>query len=207
MHIAVGHPVGPLEVVDVIDLLQIHRDAFSPVCDFAGNRIERNAADFLKIRKLGDLHAVETHFPPQTPGTERRRLPIVLHKPDVVFLRIDAQLLEAFQIEALNIVGRRFQHDLVLVVVLHAVGIFPVPAISWTAAGLRIRSTPGFRPEGTEERSGMECARAHFQIIGLVDDTPAVGPKTMQGENEVLEIHRMSRSSRWLLVVTVEKQA
>jgi len=53
----------------------------------------------------------------------------------------------------------------------------------------------------------MECSRAHFQVIGLVDDTPAVGPKTMQGQNEVLEIHRVSRSTSRLLVVTDEKQA
>jgi len=40
-----------------------------------------------------------------------------------------------------------------------------------------------------------------------VDDTPAVGPKTMQGQNEVLEIHRVSRSSSSLLVVADKKQA
>ncbi|WP_213043872.1 hypothetical protein [Nitrospira defluvii] len=38
-----------------------------------------------------------------------------------------------------------------------------------------------------------------------MNDTSTVGPKTMQGENEVLEIHRVSRSSRWLLVMTDEK--
>ena len=53
----------------------------------------------------------------------------------------------------------------------------------------------------------MECSRAHFQIIGLMKNTPAVGPEAMQGQNEVLEIHRMSRSSRRLLVVTDENQA
>jgi len=53
----------------------------------------------------------------------------------------------------------------------------------------------------------MEGARADFQIIGLMDDAPAVGPEAMQGQNEVLEIHRMSRSSRRLLVVTDKNHA
>ncbi len=53
----------------------------------------------------------------------------------------------------------------------------------------------------------MKCSRAHFEIIGLMNDTTAVGPETMEGQNEVLEIHRMSRSSRRLLVVTDENQA
>ena len=53
----------------------------------------------------------------------------------------------------------------------------------------------------------MEGSRAHFQVIGFVGDTPAVDPKTMQGQNEVLEIHRVSRSSSSLLVVADKKQA
>jgi len=53
----------------------------------------------------------------------------------------------------------------------------------------------------------MERPRAHFQIVGLMNDTSTVGPKTMQGQNEVLEIHRVSRSSSSLLVVADENQA
>ena len=124
-----------------------------------------------------------------------------------MFLRVNAQLFQALQIEALNIVGGRFQHHLILVVVLHTVGIFAVSTVGRSATGLRIGGTPGFRTEGTEKRGRMECSRAHFQVIGLMDDTPAVGPKTMQGQNEVLEIHRVSRSTSRLLVVTDEKQA
>jgi hypothetical protein len=90
---------------------------------------------------------------------------------------------------------------------LHTVGIFTVSTVGRPAAGLRIGGTPGLRTERTEKRGGMECARTHFQIIGLVDDTSTVGPKTMEGQDKVLEIHRVSESSSRLLVVADEKQA
>ncbi len=38
----------------------------------------------------------------------------------------------------------------------------------------------------------MECPRSYFQIIGLVDDAAAVGPKPIQAQDEILEIHRQS---------------
>ena len=57
---------------DVVDLLEVHRDAFGPIGDFSGDRGERNAADLLEVGELGDLHPIETDFPSQPPGPERR---------------------------------------------------------------------------------------------------------------------------------------
>ena len=38
----------------------------------------------------------------------------------------------------------------------------------------------------------MKGPRSYFQIIGLVDDATVVGPKAIQTEDEILEIHRQS---------------
>ena len=48
---------------------------------------------------------------------ERGGLPVILHKPDVVFFGIDPQLFQTLQIEPLDIIGGRFQDHLILVVV------------------------------------------------------------------------------------------
>ena len=48
-------------------------------------------AGLLKIGELGNLHAVQPYFPAQPRGTQGRRLPVVFHKPDIMFQRIKAQ--------------------------------------------------------------------------------------------------------------------
>ena len=78
------------------------------------------------------------------------------------------QLSQTLQIQRLNVVRRRLQHDLILIVVLHAVRILAVSSICGTPAWLRIGGPPGFWAEGPEERGWMKGACPHFQIIGLV---------------------------------------
>ena len=85
-----------------------------------------------------------------------------------MFFGINAQLLEALQIEVLNVMRRGLQDDLILVIVLHAVWIFAVAAIGGTAAGLRIGGSPWLGPERTQERRRVKGPGAHFKIIGLV---------------------------------------
>ncbi len=61
-YIAVGYlaigPVGPDDVVDAIDALQIHRNALDAIGDLAGNRITLESAYLLEIGELSHLHAV-----------------------------------------------------------------------------------------------------------------------------------------------------
>ena len=99
-HLAVLHAAAPLEVEDVVDALQEHRDALEPVGDLAGDRREVDAADLLEVGELRDLHAVEQHLPADAPGAERRRLPVVFLEPDVVLARVDAARLEAVEIQS-----------------------------------------------------------------------------------------------------------
>src|SRR6185436_10871846 len=71
IHIAVGDAWRPYQVVHAVLALQVHRQAFEAVGDLAEHRLARKAADFLEVGELRDLHAVEPHFPAQTPGAER----------------------------------------------------------------------------------------------------------------------------------------
>jgi len=112
-----------------------------------------------------------------------------LNEPDVVLLRINPQLSQTLQIQRLNVVRRRLQHDLILIVVLHAIRILAVSSIRRTAAWLRIGGPPGFRAKGPEERGWMKGTGPHLQIIGLMDDAALGGPVVMQRENEILEGH------------------
>jgi hypothetical protein len=115
-----------------------------------------------------------------------------LDKPDVVLLRVNPQLSQTFQIQRLNVVRRRLQHDLILIVVLHAIRILAVSPIRWTPAWLGIGGTPGLWAKGAEERGWMKGTRPHLQIVGLMNDAALLGPVVMQCENEILEGHEQS---------------
>jgi hypothetical protein len=96
-----------------------------------------------------------------------------------VFKRVEIQLLD--------IVRRRFQHDLKLIVVLQAIRVFAVAAIRRTAAGLHIGGIPSFRSDGAQKSGGVKSARAHLHVQRLQHDTATAGPVLLQGENQPLE--------------------
>ena len=174
--------------------MQIHRDAFGPVSDFDGDGIQLDSAYFLEIGELSDLHPIETHLPAQAPGTQRRGLPVVLNKPDVVLLRVNPQLGQTLQIQRLYVVRRGLQDDLILIVVLHAVRVLAVSSIRGTPAWLGIGGPPRLWTKRPEERRWMKGACPHLQFIGLMNDAALLGPIVMQRENEILKGHE--RSSR-----------
>src|SRR5699024_741124 len=138
--------------------VQIRRRAFQTVGEFAHDRLAGQPAGLLKIGELRDLHAVEPDLPAQTPGAERGRLPVVFDKADVVYLRIDADDVQQAQIELLEIQRRGFHHDLVLVIVLQAVGVFTIAAVARATAGLQVGGVPRLGADGTQERGRMERA-------------------------------------------------
>ena len=88
-HVAIGDLVGALaavevEVVDVLDALHIHGEAFEPIGQLARDRRALEARDLLEVGELADLHAVAPALPAEAPGAERRALPVVLDEADVV---------------------------------------------------------------------------------------------------------------------------
>jgi hypothetical protein len=86
----------------------VHRQPFEAVSQLTRHRRAFETGDLLEVGELRHLHAVAPAFPAEPPGAERRAFPIVLDETDVVNLWIDADGVERFQIEILQIVGRRF---------------------------------------------------------------------------------------------------
>ena len=66
--IAVFDVVDPDEVVDSIDVLHVHGDAFESVGDFCRDWVAWDAADLLEIGELRDFHAVGPDFPSASPS-------------------------------------------------------------------------------------------------------------------------------------------
>src|SRR3546814_12573689 len=94
--LTVAHPGAvEVEVVDVLDPLHIHGEAFEAVGQLGRDRVAVEAADLLEIRELADLHAVAPDLPAEAPGAERRTFPVVFDEADVVPHRLDADGFEA----------------------------------------------------------------------------------------------------------------
>ena len=193
--LSVRDGLGPGQIVHIVHLLEIHGDALRAVRDLDRDRMKLDSPDLLKIGKLRDLHPIQPHLPSQSPGSQGRRLPIILDEPDVVLSRVDAEMRQALQVERLNLVGRRFKDNLVLVVVLHPVRIVPVPAVSRAPAGLRIGRLPGLRTQRPQKRGRVEGSGSHFQIVGLMNDAALVSPIAVEGEDQLLEGHSSSLPS------------
>ena len=119
----------PLDVEDVVHVLQVHGDPLDAVRDLDADRGEIDAAHLLEIGELRDLHAVKPDFPAKTPGAERGRFPVVLHKTDVMKGGIDAEAPQTLQVHILDVDGRGLHDDLELVVMLESVWIFAVPPV------------------------------------------------------------------------------
>ena len=102
-------------------------------------------ADLLKIGELADFHTITPDFPAKPPRAKRRAFPIVLHKSDVMHLHIDANCLKRAKIKRLKVGWARFDHDLILIVMLQAVRVLAVAPIRGAARGLHICRCPGFR--------------------------------------------------------------
>jgi hypothetical protein len=112
-----------------------------------------------------------------------------------VLFGINAKPGKAVEIQLLDVVRRRFEHDLILIVVLHAVWIFAVAAVRRSTTRLRVGRTPGLRTERSQKGGGMEGAGPHLQVIGLLDYASIVGPKPVECEDKFLEGHEAVQPS------------
>src|SRR3546814_10713050 len=94
-----------VEVVDVLNPLHIHGDAFEAVGQLGRDRVAVEAADLLEIRELADLHAVAPDLPDDAPRAARQTFPVAFDEADVVPPRLDADGFQTPQGERLT-VGR-----------------------------------------------------------------------------------------------------
>jgi hypothetical protein len=109
---------------------------------------------------------------------------------------INAERLQAIEIDLLNIDRGRFDDDLILIIVLEAIGILPVSAIGGTTGGLHIGDLPGFRSQDPEKGGRVKSSCAHFDIIGLLNHTALIRPEPLQGKDQFLKIHHFSLNPR-----------
>ena len=147
MYITVFDLIVPLQIINIIHTLKIHRNSFQTVCQFDGNGVQFNTTGHLEIGKLGDLHSIQPDFPAQTGSAQGGRFPIIFHKTDIMIEGIDAQYFHALKVLFLNIKRRRFQNDLILVVMLQPVGIITVTTVSRPPGRLNISNIPGLRTQ------------------------------------------------------------
>ena len=187
--IAIRVVVRPLDVIDVLDALDVHRETLEAVRDFRCDRAHILAADLLEIRELCDLHAVEPDFPAKAPGTERRRLPVVLDEADVVLLRVDAEALEALEVELLDVVRRRLHDDLELMVLIETVRVVAIAAIGRSPRRLDIRDMPRLRAEHAQERRRVHRAGALLHVIRLAENAALLMPELLQRQDDFLKFH------------------
>ena len=192
-HIAIAHTACvrratiEIKLEPVFHALHIHCQTLQPVSQLARNHLTVNAAHLLKIGKLGNFHAIAPHFPAQPPRAQRRAFPIVFNETDIVQGRVNAQHLQAVEVKLLDIVGRRLQNHLKLIIMLKAVGVFAIAPIRWSARGLHIGRIPWLRPKRAQNRGRMKRARTHFHVIGLQYHTALIGPILLQAQYQVLE--------------------
>ena len=187
INVAVGQAFRPGQVEDVFDALQVHGQAFDAVGDFAGDRLAVDAADLLEVGELRHFHAVHPDFPAEAPGTERRVFPVVLDEAHVVLLEVQAERFERAEIEFENVVRRRFQDHLVLVVMLHAVRVFAVATILRAARRLDVGGLPWFGADGAQESGGVAGAGADFHIVGLQQRAAFIAPVLLQTQDDFLK--------------------
>ncbi len=187
-HVAVGGVAAEIELKDVIFILFEHCESFESVGNFARHRLAIDAADLLKIGELRNLHSVAAHFPAESPSAERRAFPIVLDEFDIMLLRLEPKLIEAFHIKLADVRRRWFKDHLKLVIMLQSIGVFAIAAIVGSARGLDIGGFPRFLSERAQSGSGVEGSGAHFDIVGLEQHTAFLAPKFLQSEDHILEV-------------------
>ena len=98
---------------------------------------------------------------PQAPSVGD--FPVILFELDVVLAQVDTDGLEAAEVLIDNIVRRRLQDDLELLVLIQAVRIFAVTAIRGPAAWLHICDAIRLGAEHAKERLRAHRPRADFQ--------------------------------------------
>ena len=190
-HIAVGHlaegAIGVHQVIDRIDALQIHGQAFQTIGNLARHRIALDATDLLEIGELGHFHAVQPDFPAQAPGAQGGRFPVVLDKTHVMHAGIDADMIQGVEIQLLHVCRIGLENHLELVVMLQAVRVLAITTVTRSTAGLHIGGMPGLGSDGTQECCRVKGPGTHFHVIGLEQYTALFCPITLQGKDQSLE--------------------
>ncbi len=162
-------PWGPLQVVHVVDVLQVHGDPLEPVGQLAADWLAVHASTLLEVGELADFEPIEPHLPTQAPCAERRRLPVVLDEADVVAVWVGPEGAQRLEVEVLDVERRRLEDHLVLVELLQPVWVLTVAAVGGAATRLDVRDVPRLGADSPQERVRVEGARSDLGVVWLND--------------------------------------
>ena len=93
-----------------------------------------------------------------------------LRSQNVVLTEVDANGFETPKIELLDVCGRGFQNDLILEVLVEAIGILTVATVGWSPRRLHVGDAIGCRTEHAKKCLRMHCARTDLGIVRLLQD-------------------------------------
>ena len=187
-YVAVFQGLVPLDVLEIAHALQGHGDAFQPVGEFHRHRVEGDAADLLEVGELGDFQPVQPDLPAQPPGGDGRLCPVVLHKADVVLAGVNAEGFQRAEVKFLGVAPVGFDDDLILGVLVNAVGVLAVTPVVGADGGFHVGHVPGFGAEGAQKSGRVHRPRADFGVIGLPDQASLFVPVGLQFEDDGLEV-------------------
>ena len=189
--IAVGNPaqwpVGPDQIKDTLDALQVHCEALEAVGNLSGDRATLEAADLLEVGELRHLHPVQPDLPAEAPCAQGRGLPVVFDEPNVVHEGVDTDCAQRPEVQLLDIEGRRFYGYLVLVVVLQAKRVVAVTTVCRPPAGLYVGRRPGLGTDRAQKSCRVKRPCAHFHVVRLQDDAASFCPVLLELQNQVLK--------------------
>ncbi len=133
------------------------------------------------------FHPVAPDFPAQAPGPHGGVFPVVLDEADVVQAGVDADRLQAAQIELLQVVGVGLQDDLILIVVLQPVGVLSIAPVSRPPRGLNIGRAPRLGAQRAQHGGRMQRTGAHLDVVRLQDHTALLAPIVMESQDQSLK--------------------
>ena len=185
--VAIADAGAVVHLPHAVHALQGQGDTVEAVGDLHRDGVEFQPARLLEVGVLGDLLAVEPHLPAQPPRAQRRGLPVVFDKADVVLARVDADGLQALEVQLDGVAGIGLQDDLQLVVLLHAIGIVTETAVVGANARLDVGHIPRLRAQDAQHGGRVHRARAHLDVVGLPDEAVLFAPEVEQAQDHFLE--------------------
>ena len=111
---------------------------------------------------------------------------------DVMHAGVDAECLEGFQIDLLNVQRSGFENDLKLVVLVQPHRIVAVTPIDRPSRRLAVRDPPGLGTEHAKEGVGVHRPRADLDVVGLLQHATLLAPEALNRKQQVLERHERS---------------
>ncbi len=83
-------------------------------------------------------------------------------------LSVNAECLQAAQIQLLGVARVRLHDDLKLSVALHSVGVVAVPAVIWPHRRLWVAHVPRLRSSYSKECGWIHCTSTYLQHVTLL---------------------------------------